>query len=657
MVDLGASLSQTGNRIGTCRWLTCLGSMLPFLKVKDVAGVSLACADCFRYSYDAEVLSTAWSTLAKIASNYEEICLRFPFFLDVSQQPPGLQEGRNMQEGGRKRSIVEKTFEVVRECERSVLVHQQAMLSMLDFVSTVLIAFARSAHSTEQSFQILLSGLMNDVIVTLMAEWQALDECVAAKMLGVLAEAIQQPVECASAWASKLCAAGFVGTVISFLDTSSQTNAVREPAVLFVTNLLQRTSIIDRGDTLQALQVMNLDSMLSEVVRNGCETEHGHSFVEAAAALLAATLVHDEVPCDEKLSCKWAAQVSSTATEWKPSVALNLLVVLMELERRRGGSIDVHVDVIRRMFSRLKTAQLLRCPELIINLVAWLSSAKYERQLSAGLLLLWAETRATDAGKSRLVELEPKLFSALAKGSSAIPTETIVILFNHPQQSIRLAVLDMVKRWVESESESIKGLIGCGLVENLASRIMFPQASVDDLNGEYVEAAATFKTLESVIWHEDCMRGFVNMDVVLEIAQGCEKRLQNMFSRGQTTAANNEQELLSHILHVIGGVATLLKPKVLALFLDTNHEILTQLMTTPQTQSDACTDCACVAVVLLSLRTISEELKPDDLRSELRALSFQLFQVAWCSSFACSPNPHALSRPCIHWQTFRVIWR
>ncbi|MGB1598746.1 MAG: hypothetical protein ACPIOQ_38700, partial [Promethearchaeia archaeon] len=159
-----------------------------------------------------------------------------------------------MQEGGRKQSIVEKTFEVVRECERSVLVHQQAMLSMLDFISTVLIAFARSAHSNEQSFQILLSGLMNDVIVTLMAEWQALDERVAAKMLGVLAEAIQQPVECASAWASKLCAAGFVGTVISFLDTSSQTNAVREPAVLFVTNLLQKTSIIDRGDTLQALQ-------------------------------------------------------------------------------------------------------------------------------------------------------------------------------------------------------------------------------------------------------------------------------------------------------------------------------------------------------------------------------------------------------------------
>ena len=211
----------------------------------------------------------------------------------------------------------------------------------------------------------------------------------------------------------------------------------------------------------------------------------------------------------------------------------------------------------------------------------------------------------------------------------------------------------MVERWVESESESIKGLIGCGLVENLASRITFPQANVDNLNGEYVEAAATFKTLESVIWHEDCMRGFVNKDVVLEIGQGCEKRLQNMFSRGQTTAANNEQEgaLLSHILHVIGGVAALLKPEVLALFLDTNHEILTQLMTTPQTQSDA------VSVVLLSLRSISKEREPDDLRSELRALSFQLFQVSWCSSFACSPNQHALSRPCIHWQTFRVIWR
>ena len=90
------------------------------------------------------------------------------------------------------------------------------------------------------------------------AEWQALDECVVAKMLGVLADAIQQPVACASAWASKLCAAGFVGTVISFL-ASSQTTAVREPAVLLLTNLLLATSIIDRGDTLQALQVMNLD--------------------------------------------------------------------------------------------------------------------------------------------------------------------------------------------------------------------------------------------------------------------------------------------------------------------------------------------------------------------------------------------------------------
>ena len=117
------------------------------------------------------------------------------------------------------------------------------------------------------------------------------------------------------------------------------------------------------------------------------------------------------------------------------------------------------------------------------------------------------------------------------------------------------------------------------------------------------------------------MRGFVNMDVVLEIGQGCEKRLQNMFSRGQTTAANNEQEgaLLSHILHVIGGVAALLKPEVLALFLDTNHEILTQLMTTPQTQSDA------VSVVLLSLRSISKERAPDDLRSELTLLQINVY--------------------------------
>jgi hypothetical protein len=110
-----------------------------------------------------------------------------------------------------------------------------------------------------------------------------------------------------------------------------------------------------------------------------------------------------------------------------------------------------------------------------------------------------------------------------------------------------------------------------------------------------------------------------------------------MFSRGQTTAANNEQEgaLLSHILHVIGGVAALLKPEVLALFLDTNHEILTQLMTTPQTQSDA------VSVVLLSLRSISKEREPDDLRSELNPTANQC--VHRCIHLHLSTQGHGRS--------------
>jgi len=51
------------------------------------------------------------------------------------------------------------------------------------------------------------------------------------------------------------------------------------------------TGTIEAADTLQCLSVLTLESLLVEVLQNGCDTEHAHAFVDASAALLAATLV------------------------------------------------------------------------------------------------------------------------------------------------------------------------------------------------------------------------------------------------------------------------------------------------------------------------------------------------------------------------------
>jgi hypothetical protein len=63
---------------------------------------------------------------------------------------------------------------------------------------------------------------------------------------------------------------------------------------------------------------------LASTPLTGCETEHGHSFVEVASAVLAHTLPYDQVPFDEGLARKWATFVSSTTFPWKGSLLLCL---------------------------------------------------------------------------------------------------------------------------------------------------------------------------------------------------------------------------------------------------------------------------------------------------------------------------------------------
>jgi len=336
--------------------------------------------------------------------------------------------------------------------------------------------------------------------------------------------------------------------------------------------------------------------MLRDLICKGCDTEHGTAFVEASAAVLAATLLYDDVPCDEALACNWAVQVSSTAFEWKAASALNLLIVLMELDRRRG-SIHIHLYVVHRMFSKIETHQLLRCPELMIKLVAWLSCAKYERQLSAGLLTLWAQSRATDMGRERLIKHERVLFSTFVKCSSA-PIDALLLLLKHPQKATRLTVIDMIERWVKMAESDITSLLRCGLLDALSSLLMKHSDEISDSACENEQLCATLHALTAVIWHEDCQESIVQSASVMDIGQWCETALQNIFSSSSQSLLQEHTTMLTCVVRILGGMSSkLMQPDLVASFIFTNKEILQELMQTMM-RCDAC------SLVLLCLRAI-----------------------------------------------------
>jgi hypothetical protein len=371
--------------------------------------------------------------------------------------------------------------------------------------------------------------------------------------------------------------------------------------VRFTVQLLLGTGRIEAGDTLECLALLSLEALLLEILHNGCDSEHGPAFVHAAAALLAATLVHDDVPCDEGLASKWAAYISSTAFPWTSSSALNLLIVLMELDRRRG-SIDVHTYVVERIFLKIDTQQMLRCPELMVKLVRWLSCAKYERQLAYGLLSLWTESRATDVGRQRLEVHEPMLFATFIKSSAT--TDTLLVLLKHPKQAIRLAVVSMIETFVKSSHSDITMLLRCGLLTALSTVLLDPAgeeeteetgnlripASAQDCRADGCalsenpvtpsyrrELVACLDVLTAVVWHPDCGQGLEQPTDVLHISQWCERALKNTFSSGSQDLEyrDSDMHVMRSTLVLLAGVnSKMLAGELASSFVSRHHELL-----------------------------------------------------------------------------------
>ena len=302
MVKLGRKSASTGNRPASHRWLECIRSLLPFIFTQDLDLVARACSDNFKYNYDAMMLQQTWMTLAKIASNHEHLAACTCFVPDCQ----GIQDGRESE------SVLETTFRLIRGCEKSVLMHGQAMMAMLDLISAILnflTASLAAKQAGSKARAVLLEGLVQDVVLRLMEEYQWLDPAVILKMLALLSTAMERIPEFAAQFAPSACASGFVGTCVRFLQEASAKKEGRKPVVAFMTQLLFATGAIASAEDLHVLNVFSLEEILVECVRNGCSTEHGVVFVDTAAAVLASTLVHDDVPCDEILASTWAVQV------------------------------------------------------------------------------------------------------------------------------------------------------------------------------------------------------------------------------------------------------------------------------------------------------------------------------------------------------------
>ena len=303
MVKLGRKSASTGNRPASHRWLECIRSLLPFILTQDLDLVARACSDNFKYNYDAVMLQQTWFTLARIASNHEHLAACTCFVPDCQ----AIQDGRESE------SVLETTFRLIRGCEKSVLMHGEAMMAMLDLISAMHNFITDSLAANEQAGSkaraVLLEGLVQDVVLRLMEEYQWLDPAVILKMLALLSTAMERIPEFAAQFAPSACASGFVGTCVRFLQEASAKKEGRKPVVAFMTQLLFATGAIASADSLDVLSVFSLEEILVECVRNGCSTEHGVVFVDTAAAVLASTLVYDDVPCDEILASTWAVQV------------------------------------------------------------------------------------------------------------------------------------------------------------------------------------------------------------------------------------------------------------------------------------------------------------------------------------------------------------
>jgi len=253
----------------------------------------------FKYIYDGEVLHQTWSTLARIASNNDNI-ISCPSFLiggraqlkylthaeeDISCEYGECGERTGGQGRGLSCSCLDKTFQLVRKFDKNILMASEAMLSMLSFLSRMLV---KTCLENGESLDVLLWGLVDVIAVRVMEEYASIDERVVSGLMGVLADAMQSVPHFAASFATQACTWGFVETAVRFLREVSADKQLREPVVRFIAQLLLAGNIVESASTFDPLCVISLDAVLLDVVSNGSDTEHGPSFVEVSVCLCSA---------------------------------------------------------------------------------------------------------------------------------------------------------------------------------------------------------------------------------------------------------------------------------------------------------------------------------------------------------------------------------
>ena len=277
-------------------------SLLPFIQKQDLDSVVCACVHGFKYIYDGEVLHQTWLTLARIASNNDNI-ISCPSFLiggraqlktlthaeeDISSEYSECGDRTGGQGSGLSCSCLDKTFQLVRKFDKNNLMASDAMLSMLSFLSSMLSFLVKTCSENGESLDVLLRGLVDVIAVRVMEEYVSIDERVVSGFMGVLADAMQSVPHFAASFAPQACTWGFVETAVRFLREASADKQLREPVVRFIAQLLLAGNIVESASTFDPLCVISLDVVLLDVVSNGSDTEHGPSFVEVSVCLCSA---------------------------------------------------------------------------------------------------------------------------------------------------------------------------------------------------------------------------------------------------------------------------------------------------------------------------------------------------------------------------------
>jgi hypothetical protein len=279
--------------------------LLPFIQKQDLDSVVCACVHGFKYIYDGEVLHQTWLTLARIASNDDNI-ISCPSFLiggraqlkslthaeeDISSEYGECGDRTGGQGRGLSCSCLDKTFQLVRKFDKNNLMASDAMLSMLDFLSSMLSFLVKTSSDSPEngeSLEVLLRGLVDVIAVRVMEEYVSIDERVVSGFMGVLADAMQSVPHFAASFAPQACTWGFVETAVRFLREASADKQLREPVVRFIAQLLLAGNFVEDSSTFDPLCVISLDAVLLDVVSNGSDTEHGPSFVEVSVRLCSA---------------------------------------------------------------------------------------------------------------------------------------------------------------------------------------------------------------------------------------------------------------------------------------------------------------------------------------------------------------------------------